>query len=222
MKKVAPESPIVQPDWSKADSVYVQSVDGEKVSIGSISKDKKTIFIFMRRFDCPTCYTYAILFHHLRPVLERADIRVVFITCSKDLNEVNVFIQSFAYYLRTLSIDGLKPLPGELYIDMTREAYRFFGIGDTLSKFELFKLLSYLAIERRFGLLLTTREEGTKKWKKMSYHHTFLEIMNYIRLRMPLFVKQEGFHSKSILWQAPGLIVTHNNQVLYKVIFSFK
>jgi hypothetical protein len=133
---------------------------------------------------------------------------------------VNVFIQSFAYYLNTISIDGIKPLPGELYVDLTRESYRYFGIGDTLSKWELFKLLSSLAIERRLGTLLTTREEGTSRWKKMSYRHTFLEIMNYIRLRMPLFVKQEGFGKKSILWQSPGIIVTNENQVTYKVFFT--
>ncbi len=174
----------------------------------------------MRRFDCPTCYTYAILFHHLRPLLERADVKVVFITCSKDLDEVVVFIQSFAYYLSTISVDGIKPLPGELYIDLNRDSYRFFGIGDTLSKWELFKLLTYLAIERKIGTLLTTREQGTQRWKKMSYRHTFLEIMNYIRLRMPLFVKQEGFGKKSILWQSPGILVVSQNQVLYKVLIT--
>jgi hypothetical protein len=195
-------------------------VNGVKVSLKEIIKDKKTVLVFMRRFDCPTCYTYAILFHHLRPLLERADVKVVFITCSKDLDEVVVFIQSFAYYLSTISVDGIKPLPGELYIDLNRDSYRFFGIGDTLSKWELFKLLTYLAIERKIGTLLTTREQGTQRWKKMSYRHTFLEIMNYIRLRMPLFVKQEGFGKKSILWQSPGILVVSQNQVLYKVLIT--
>lgn len=195
-------------------------MNGVKVSLKEIIKDKKTVLVFMRRFDCPTCYTYAILFHHLRPLLERADVKVVFITCSKDLDEVVVFIQSFAYYLSTISVDGIKPLPGELYIDLNRDSYRFFGIGDTLSKWELFKLLTYLAIERKIGTLLTTREQGTQRWKKMSYRHTFLEIMNYIRLRMPLFVKQEGFGKKSILWQSPGILVVSQNQVLYKVLIT--
>ena len=218
MAKIYPTS-YQQPDWSKADSIFVQRVSGERISLSSICKDKKTVFIFMRRFDCPTCYTYAILFHHLRPVLERADIKVVFISCALDLSEVNIFIQSFAYWLNTLSIDGIKPLPGELYLDQTRESYRFFGIGNTLGKVDLFKLFLYLFLERKFGLLLTTREEGTSKWKSMSKHHAFLEIMNYIRLRMPLFIKQYGFDKNSIIWQAPGIVVTQNNQVLYKVRF---
>jgi hypothetical protein len=115
--------------WKKADSIFLQTVNGEKVSLSSIYGQQKTVIVFMRRFDCPTCYTYTLLFHHLRPILEKANIKVAFVTCGMDLNEIHVFIRSFAFWLRKVSVDGIKPLPAELYFDPTRDAYRFFGIG---------------------------------------------------------------------------------------------
>ena len=207
-------------NWSKANSIYLNKFNGDKVPLSSLYSGKKTVIVFMRRFDCPTCYTYAILFYHLRPILERADMRVVFVSCYDDLNEVHVFIRSFAFWLRNISLDGIKPLPGELYLDPTREAYRFFGIGNTLGKLDYITLWWSLYLERKFGLFKTTAEEGNLSKKKMSEHHTFLEIMNYVRLRMPLFIKHKGFHKDSIFWQAPGIVVVHENQLLYKVGFQ--
>jgi hypothetical protein len=200
-KKVSPEDDDVK--WELADSIYLHTFDGKKTPLSSLLQDgRKTVFVFMRRFDCPTCYTYVMLFSHLREVLSRSNIRVIFVTCSLDVGEVEVFIRSFAFWLRTVSVDGLSPLPGELYLDYTREAYKFFGIGNTLGKLDYIQLWWSLTIERKFGLFKTTNEvnPGKVNRNRVSEHHAFLDLMNYVRLRMPLFIKHMGFHKDSVFW----------------------
>jgi hypothetical protein len=44
-------------DWKKADNIYLNRLNGDKVQLSSIWKDQKTVIIFLRKFDCPTCYT---------------------------------------------------------------------------------------------------------------------------------------------------------------------
>jgi hypothetical protein len=221
LKKVVPEGAFADgaPDinFKDAENIYVSKLSGEKVRLSSIYEGKKTVMIFLRKFDCPTCYTYAMLFAYLRPILDKSDIRIVFFTCHDDLSEVHIFIRNFAYYLRRISVDGLKPLPGELFLDPTREAYKFFGYHKTLSKTELQFLIYTLWWEKKLGLFRTDQRDGSKALKPMSEHHVFMEIMNYIRTRMPVFIKQSGFEPESLLWQSPGICVVHENKLLYRV-----
>ncbi|KAI8854012.1 hypothetical protein BC829DRAFT_240341 [Chytridium lagenaria] len=76
--------------------------DGEKVKLASFWKDQKLVIVFLRRFDCQTCFSYIVLFAHLRPILTATNTRIIFLTCHENLSEVQVFLTSFAYWLRTL------------------------------------------------------------------------------------------------------------------------
>jgi hypothetical protein len=115
----------------------------------------------------------------------------------------------------------MKPLPGELYMDPTREAYKFFGLHNTLSKMDLRFIIYTLWWEKKLGLFKTEWKDGSKAYKPMSEHHVFMEIMNYIRTRMPVFIKQSGWEPESLLWQSPGICVVHENKLLYRVRHGF-
>lgn len=157
------------------------------------------------------------IFSYLKPILDRSDTRIAFFTCHSDLSEIHHFIRSFAYWLRSISYDGLKPLPGELYMDPSRDAYNFFGIGRTLSKSELKFLIWALWIENKLGLFKTAKKDGKSGKRMMSENHAFLEIMNYIRTRMPVYIKQSGFEPESLVWQSPGICVVNDGKLVYRV-----
>jgi hypothetical protein len=166
-------------------------------------------------------HTDAILFSYLRPILDKSGIRLVFLTCHSDLSEIHSFIRSFAYWLRNISHDSMRPLPGELLMDPDRQAYQFFGLHHSLSKLDLMRYVYEMKIESKLGLLKTERGDGAKS-KPMSKHHVFLEIMNYIRGRMPAFIKQENldFTPENPLWQSPGICVVYDNKLKYRVSHS--
>lgn len=112
----------------------------------------------------------------------------------------------------------MRPLPGELFMDPDRKAYQFFGLHHTLSKFDLMTYVYQMKFETALGLLKTEWEDGAKS-KPMSKHHVFLEIMNYIRARMPNYIKQENldFKPENPLWQSAGICVVHENKLKYRV-----
>ena len=205
-----------------AENIYVEKIGGHKVSLSSILKDQKTVIIFLRKFDCPTCYTYAILFSHLRPILMKAEFKIVFFTCHSDLQEIHSFVRNFAYWLRQISPDGLTPLPGELYMDRYREAYRFFGLYHSLSRKDLFYMVVSLKIENFLGWFRTSKPDGRRKTVKgSSNHHAFLEIVNYVRNRMTVYIKPAEKGPNSSFWQSPGICVVRDNKLVYRVLFFF-
>lgn len=239
-KKVVPEGSFPEGipgiPWSEADGIFVQKLNGEKVSLSSLYKNKKTALVFLRQFDCPTCYTYTIFYSHLRPLLERADIQLVFITCHGDLSEIALFIKNFAYWLREISPDGLKPLPGDLYMDPERNAYRFFGLYNGIKKTDAFEFIA-MGFKRFFGMLLTARKikpataantisakekQNSVQEKTISERHAFHEIMYYVRNRMSALLPKSRLTADSVVWQSPGLCVIHQEKLIYRVILLKK
>jgi thiol-disulfide isomerase/thioredoxin len=213
-------TPLPAPNinWDDANNIMLNTMEGTQVSLSSIWQGKKTVIIFMRSFDCATCYTYAILFSHLQPVLKRADIRTVFVSCSSDLSEIHVFIKGFAFWLRKISMDGMHPMPGELYFNPSREAYKFFGIGTYLSKTGSIAVLGSAKFGKFLGMF---KKEKSKTFKESGISETeaYLTMTDYLTSNRPEDSKPVDLSSDSILWQSPGIVVIENNELLYRVRF---
>ncbi|KAI9338959.1 kinase-like domain-containing protein [Zopfochytrium polystomum] len=171
------------------------------------------VFIFLLHST-----SYFILFAHLRPILRQSNIRTVFITCHEDLTEVQAFIKSFAFWLRTLQPDtddrGNNPgiLPGEIYLDTHRYSYAHFGIHTNVTWLEIARDLA---------------------------RNTYLNWMGKSHLNQPNAPAMEGYNyetqARLVLWneigatfkrgffskvrtgtQSPGIVIVERGQVLYK------
>ncbi|KAJ3321222.1 hypothetical protein HDU76_000125 [Blyttiomyces sp. JEL0837] len=183
-------------NWSNFNKLTVQTLSGEKIPLRSLSEKGRTCFVFLRRFDCATCYTYLVLFAHLRPALQSSNIRIVFISCHEDLSEVQLFLKSFAFWLRELSSYGagggavsdgesrvtsgfqsMGALPGEIYLDGSRDSYRVFGLFEEIDKPQEARLYVHEAFKNQF------------KGPKMG-----------------------------VILQSPGIVVVESNTLLYRFI----
>jgi hypothetical protein len=78
--------------------------------------------------------------------------RLIFFTCHEDLSEVQVFLKSFAFWLRDLRRErgeedtGSGALPGELYLDPTRESYRFFGLTNGIREAQRWRIFGSIML----------------------------------------------------------------------------
>ncbi|KAJ3106996.1 copper transport protein ctr1 [Phlyctochytrium bullatum] len=213
-------------DWSMKDDVYLTSLAGTKVKIADLCKDKKVVFIFLRRFECQTCLTYVILFAHLQPILKKGNIRVVFITCHKDLSEVNSFLVSFGFWLRKIMNDSSRhqshwedpelesisgAFPGELYLDPDRISYSFFGIGNHLNPKQLNFIVRMCWYWWATGIL---RKKPPRNLDKVGRRRL------YIDTRRILWGKTFfTMGTDPATWaQSPGIIVAENERVLYRFV----
>ncbi|KAJ1558583.1 hypothetical protein HK405_013371 [Cladochytrium tenue] len=174
--------------------------------------------------------SYLILFAHLRPILARSDIRLVFVSCHESLAEVTAFLQNFAFWLRTLdgssvSVPGSGPfpsernsvssvLPGEIFLDASRKSYAFFGLLSNLRRF---------AIVRRFiknNVLKATGRSHVGRsvtFRRHSQRKTISEVRFFLYVEMEAILQRHPSWSKA-KYQSPGIVVMDNHKLVYKHI----
>ncbi|KAI9345152.1 kinase-like domain-containing protein [Zopfochytrium polystomum] len=223
---VHPEGPVVidRVNWDIAATIFVTSLSGQKVSISQICGEQRTVLIFLRRFECATCSSYFILFGHLRPVLIQSNIRTVFITCHETLTEVELFLKSFAFWLRTLqpsapsyTADGAPALtgilPGDIYLDVDRESYAFFGIQRTVSKLNLYWKYFRAMIWKALGY----SHVGQQKPYKPFLGDTLRDARFFFLAEMQAVLppRRKGSQNQ---FQAPGIVVVDRGAILYRHI----
>ncbi|KAJ3214535.1 hypothetical protein HDU67_001505, partial [Dinochytrium kinnereticum] len=213
-------------DWSRAEALQVYTIGGDPVRLMDLWRDGRVVFMMLRRFECQTCLSYIILFAHLQPILSKGNVRLVFLTCHNDLTEVNMFLITFAFWLqrlkdqseRTALKDGggkertawTGALPGELYVDMDRSVYRFFGLTpiqrQITDSFFFFGLFHYWNL---FNLYAKKHRSETKG-RRGIYIYTR-------RLLYRLLLAWIKIPKKKYVWkQTPGIIVVEKNRVLYR------
>ncbi|KAJ1551172.1 hypothetical protein HK405_015049, partial [Cladochytrium tenue] len=198
--------PVEVLDWERAGRILVTSLSGERASIRDICRDERTVLVFLRRFECATCTSYFILFSHLRPILRQANIRTVFITCHENLNEVQAFLRSFAFWLRSLGADPADGsdgssagiLPGEIYLDVQRASYKFFGLKDNINPFQVIWHGIYI------GLQPTWNHDNAIRRARFFLFNEMVSIL-------PIHPAKS-----TASFQAPGILVVERGVVLYK------
>ncbi|KAJ3106995.1 hypothetical protein HDU96_008035 [Phlyctochytrium bullatum] len=216
-------------EWKNADALQVYTIGGEPVRLTDLWKDGRTVLMFLRRWECQTCLSYIILFAHLQPILSRGNIRLVFITCHNDLSEANLFLVTFAFWLQKLKDQNSKAvrdnpsaknerlawsgaLPGELYVDMDRSVYEFFGLTPThrqmRDSFWFFTLFYYWNIFGLYGKKLNIQKKNKL--------HTYIYSRRVLYRNLLAWIK---IPEKKHVWrQTPGLVVVENNKCLYRFI----
>ncbi|KAJ3411987.1 hypothetical protein HDV05_001416 [Chytridiales sp. JEL 0842] len=205
-------------DWSQAKNISVTNLAGEKVSMSEICGQggRRTVMVFLRRFDCPTCYSYLVLFSHLQPILNNTNIKLVFFTCHEDLSEVQHFLRTFAFWLRDMQKKNgndasTSALPGELYLDPKREAYRFFGLTGQVYKMQLYSSI-ILGIIKAFWFGRNPPKMPPPKNKKTILNQARILITYDWTMKNPMSSKD---NMDSYL-QSPGIVVAENETVLYR------
>ncbi|KAJ3191596.1 hypothetical protein HK101_007576 [Irineochytrium annulatum] len=212
-------------DWTRAGKLKVQALSGEYIQLGDLwAGGRRVIFVFLRRFGCQTCFSYIILFAHLRPMLANTNTRVVFITCHEDLSEIQTFLNNFAFWLRTLNngevgATGDKfeeasggALPGELYMDKGRDVYRAFGITPSVDRAQLARIGIWTKFMVAFGLVDNVKEPkgGFKGAHKESY-----------KAILRVWLKVAKRHTDLEIWkQSPGIVVLDNEKLLYRFVLK--
>ncbi|KAJ3334397.1 hypothetical protein HDU76_000093 [Blyttiomyces sp. JEL0837] len=234
-----PMSPATEPldggpavNWDKIDKVNVQSLSGEQVPLRSLCDKGRTCFIFLRKFDCATCYTYLILFAHLRPALAASNIRIIFISCHNNLSEVQFFLKGFAYWLRELASyqdDGsdscrvtgrlqttVGALPGEMYLDSSRESYKVFGLYEEISVPQGLFILLQMRILNWLGyehIAKSTSQQ--KRMKSKTKTGLFTQTTLYVHNAYKREIKTPNFGN---ITQSPGIVVVEKDKLLYRMI----
>ncbi|KAJ3316662.1 hypothetical protein HDU76_001632 [Blyttiomyces sp. JEL0837] len=219
-------------NWDNFKKVTVQSLSGEKVTLRSLAEQGRTCFVFLRRFDCATCYTYLVLFAHLRPALSASNIRIVFISCHQDLSEVQLFLKGFAFWLRELashndyndqnscrvtgSLKTSGALPGEIYLDGARESYKVFGLYEEIDKPQGVWLLAKLVVLDWLGYSHIGKPPHLQKRLKSKNK---IGIMTEARqFAHDAFKNQIDTPPIGSILQSPGIVVVENNTLLYRYI----
>ncbi|KAJ3106999.1 hypothetical protein HDU96_008039 [Phlyctochytrium bullatum] len=267
-----PQPQELELDLPQAESLEVINMAGQKVKLAPYWKDQKLVIVFLRRFDCQTCFSYIILFAHLRPILKANSTRIIFVTCHETLSEVQVFLTSFAYWLKTLNKeqddldysvhadppptqtkddtlgvsreaskaskdrtgsgdatrgDGkagaakvgvgtkLGALPGELFLDPDRNAYRVFGIGNELATYQ--KLALFIKIKY---FLRTGRINKVKKTSPKNRLKTYTESSRAVWREWFLRAGRRERRSKNraVYRQSPGIVVMDHGKLLYRYV----
>ncbi|KAJ3410490.1 hypothetical protein HDV05_003705 [Chytridiales sp. JEL 0842] len=210
--------PSIPPiEWSKASSIYLLNLAGDKVRLKDIYSGKRTLIVFLRRFYCATCVSNIVLFSHLKPILNRTDTRVVFITCQRDLTEVNAFLHSFAFWLRSLQVkngllDGSSALPGELYLDPERKAYQFFGITKRVLQGQLYTyIFHYILDDLRYGHI---GKKDRPRMKGTDRKTTWRDARHYLGSEFWSRVKSDLLTPE--FSQQPGIVVVEDEKLLYR------
>ncbi|KAJ3100805.1 hypothetical protein HDU97_001923 [Phlyctochytrium planicorne] len=221
--------------WNKKDDVILTSMAGEPVRLSDLWKDgRRVVFVFLRRFECQTCLTYIILFAHLRPILQKSNIRLIFITCHNDLTEVNTFLLSFAFWMKKLKSDsdsswekrGYRTvekaslegdptsgaLPGELYLDPDRNSYKFFGLTNSIDRLQNLTITFMCLFWLRNKLLFPKKLPGNaeKASRTMLYWKS--------RRRIAQLFLQFKFAGFDVFNQSPGIVAVEKDRVLYRYI----
>ncbi|KAJ3210810.1 hypothetical protein HDU67_004994 [Dinochytrium kinnereticum] len=228
-KKKGGEAPAFKLDLLQAEGLEVINMTGEKVKLASFWKDQKLVIVFLRRFDCQTCFSYIVLFAHLRPILTATNTRIIFLTCHENLSEVQVFLSSFAYWLRTLQSPDereeevrrkvgvgtkLGALPGDLFLDPGRNAYRVFGIGNQLWTYQRLALM----LKLRFWL----KSGGLNKFRKVKRGgrrmKTYTETSRAVWREWFQRSSRPTPSDLSLYAQSPGIVVMENGKMLYKFV----
>ncbi|KAJ3411986.1 hypothetical protein HDV05_001415 [Chytridiales sp. JEL 0842] len=211
-------------NWTTLDQINVTSLSGDKVPLRTIITDKKTVIIFLRRFSCATCYTYFILFNHLKPILNQKNTRLVFFTCHNDLSEVQVFLRSFAYWLRDLKKqrrgeedDTVCALPGELYLDANRDAYRFFGLTSAkVPKFQLIGSYMYIRFLNLFFNHIGKKDRPRPKLR--TRQSTLWDARRFVLTEITSQSRKSVSDASDSLNQASGICVVQDQKLLYRVL----
>ncbi|KAI8854014.1 kinase-like domain-containing protein [Chytridium lagenaria] len=212
-------------DWSKKDDVHVMSLSRESVKLADLWKDRKVVIVFLRRFECQTCLTYIILFAHLKPILKKGNVRLVFLTCHSDLTEVNTFLVAFGFWLRKIEADASRyggdaddasavsgALPGELYLDPDRQAYRYFGITPIL-KVPQRKFLVLLCYYWYYSGVM--RKKPKRDIDKVGKWYLYLDTRRRLWGNSAVFFKGPDPEP----WkQSPGVAVVENDKLLYRYV----
>ncbi|KAJ3411023.1 hypothetical protein HDV05_002888 [Chytridiales sp. JEL 0842] len=221
-KPTLPEENKAPPvDWSTVDTIRVKSLSGDEVPLRSLCEGKKTIFVFLRRFDCATCYSYIVLFSHLQPIINQTGVRVVFFTCHQDLSEVQVFLRSFAFWLRDLkrqngteNDSSSSAIPGELYLDPCRDAYRFFGL--TLNVLPIQQNVIYMTL-RLMNLYLNHIGKNPRPRPKLRTRGAiFRDARQYVWAEFRAQVDRSRDYS--VYNQSPGIAVVQDCKLLYRYV----
>ncbi|KAI8854015.1 kinase-like domain-containing protein [Chytridium lagenaria] len=219
-------------DWPRVEALQVFTVGGEPIRLMDLWKDGRVVFMFLRRFECQTCLSYIIMFAHLQPILSRSNVRLIFLTCHNDLSEVNTFLVTFAFWLQKLKDQTDKrtgpgavdspalaakdktqwtgALPGELYVDMDRSVYRFFGIApiqrQITDSFFFFGLFHYWAMFGLYG----KKHNVNKKNRLNTYIYTRRILYRFLLSWIKIPKKKEVWR------QTPGIIVVEKDHVVYR------
>ncbi|KAJ3100806.1 copper transport protein ctr1 [Phlyctochytrium planicorne] len=236
-KKVSPETLPGDPvkptignldfDLAQAETLEVVNMAGQKVKLASFWKDQKLVIVFLRRFDCQTCFSYIVLFAHLKPILQNSNTRIIFVTCHDNLSEVQVFLTSFAYWLRTLQKGSpeeanesnqrvgigskLGALPGDLFLDPSRNSYGVFGIGENLLTSQRIALYLKFKYWNNTGGFKKVRSS-----KGLSKQRLYTETTRTIWREW--FARGTGPKDRRIYRQSPGICVVDNGKLLYRFV----
>ncbi|KAJ1539751.1 hypothetical protein HK405_012472, partial [Cladochytrium tenue] len=180
--------------------------------------------------------SYLILFAHLRPVLARSDIRLIFVTCHESLDEVTVFLQSFAFWLRSLksgvgdashvasvtsaSQSSLSAvLPGEIYVDTARRSYAFFGLRNNMPKIPIARSFIKNNVWKATGRSHIGKRPMISH--KLQMHNRVISEIRFFRnVEMEALLSLHPSKSKG-KFQRPVIVVVENEKVIYRVRLKF-
>ena len=198
--------------WAAADRIKLMQLNGQIVSLSSICKSKKTVFVFVRKFYCPVCHSYLLLFSKLKRLLEEAQYQIVFISCHESIYEATQFIQNFSVWLKQVS-DGNGPAPGQFYIDPARQSFKFFGFQNDLSKFEVVYQVARVRFAKMIAKFWRSNHSSIPKTKS----RLFFKLIKGISSLVPRHLMKHDMGADSVVWQSPGICVLRDDKVTFKV-----